>query len=229
MPEFTPKLTSEQIEEARKKILKIRFEQYHVKIDGVWRESKRVRNADDGEPCVVCGWYNSQSRICCIDDKRCKTLGRKMNLCLGEDPFTNSRQHRIGIHEVEKNDWRYDRHYSYECTFCKKLIRKEKMSESVIDERFYSDEPPKAKARRKITGALRHEVFTRDEYRCLECGRTNKNGVLHVDHIIPVASGGLTILSNLQTLCSICNHAKWKREWKSGLRTKNEEPELLMD
>lgn len=50
MTKITPKLTSEQIEETKKKILEIRFEQYHIKIDGVWRESKRIRNKDDGEP-----------------------------------------------------------------------------------------------------------------------------------------------------------------------------------
>ena len=81
--------------------------------------------------------------------------------------------------------------------------------------------------RKEVGGKLRHEVFFRDGYRCLECGRTNQDNVLHADHIKPVSKGGLTTLENLQTLCSICNHAKWAREWKAGERTKESEPELF--
>ncbi len=44
----------------------------------------------------------------------------------------------------------------------------------------------------------------RDGYRCRRCGSTD---YLQVDHIIPVAKGGRTILSNLWTLCDLC-HSK---------------------
>lgn len=68
-----------------------------------------------------------------------------------------------------------------------------------------------------VPGKLRHEVFKRDGYRCLECGATNKETRLHVDHIIPVSKGGLNDLNNLQTLCAECNMAKGTRTWRGGM------------
>ncbi len=74
----------------------------------------------------------------------------------------------------------------------------------------------KPKKRDPIESRLRHEVFKRDNYKCLECGKTNKNTTLHVDHIIPVAQNGTDELDNLQTLCQACNLAKSNRAFKGG-------------
>ena len=67
----------------------------------------------------------------------------------------------------------------------------------------------KSKPKRKrthIPRGLRHEVFKRDNYTCVECGARKEDGAtLHVDHKIPVSKGGTDELSNLQTLCSDCN------------------------
>ena len=70
--------------------------------------------------------------------------------------------------------------------------------------------------RKSIPRRLRHQVFQRDGYRCRECGATNKQTRLHVDHIKPVAKGGTNDLSNLQTLCEDCNRAKYTDEWVGG-------------
>jgi predicted restriction endonuclease len=67
--------------------------------------------------------------------------------------------------------------------------------------------------RNPIPGVLRHEVFRRDGYRCRECGATNHETSLEVDHIIPVSQGGTDELGNLQTLCTPCNRAKGNRTW----------------
>ena len=72
------------------------------------------------------------------------------------------------------------------------------------------------KVRDPIESRLRHEVFKRDDYRCLECGKTKTETTLHVDHIIPVSQGGTDELENLQTLCQACNLAKTNRAWKAG-------------
>ena len=65
------------------------------------------------------------------------------------------------------------------------------------------------KTKRKRTGVprgMRHEVFKRDNYRCVECGASKDDGAtLHVDHKTPVSKGGTDELDNLQTLCSDCN------------------------
>jgi len=65
--------------------------------------------------------------------------------------------------------------------------------------------------RSSFTKSIRHEVFKKDKYHCIECGATNKKAVLHIDHIIPVSKGGTDELDNLQTLCESCNLAKKNR------------------
>ena len=67
--------------------------------------------------------------------------------------------------------------------------------------------------RQPIPGYLRHEVFKRDNYKCVECGATNKETTLEIDHIIPVAKGGTNDINNLQTLCRECNRAKNATFW----------------
>ncbi len=65
--------------------------------------------------------------------------------------------------------------------------------------------------RTPLTKSIRHEVFKKDNYKCVECGITKKETSLHVDHIIPVSRGGTDELSNLQTLCKVCNLSKANR------------------
>lgn len=67
-----------------------------------------------------------------------------------------------------------------------------------------------------IPAKLRHEVFKRDNYRCRECGATNKETTLEIDYIVPVSKGGTNHISNLQTLCKKCNRAKYTRTWVGG-------------
>lgn len=60
--------------------------------------------------------------------------------------------------------------------------------------------------KRTISLSLRYKVLHRDKSRCQKCGRTPNDGIkLHIDHIIPHSKNGLTVLSNLRTLCSKCN------------------------
>ncbi len=67
----------------------------------------------------------------------------------------------------------------------------------------------KAYQRSLMTDSLRYDIMKRDNFRCVLCGRTAREGVkLHVDHILPVAKGGLTVPDNLRTLCDQCNLGK---------------------
>ena len=60
----------------------------------------------------------------------------------------------------------------------------------------------------KIPPEVRQFVLNRDKFQCCSCGSREN---LEVDHIIPLAKGGANDLSNLQTLCSVCNRRKSDR------------------
>jgi hypothetical protein len=70
-----------------------------------------------------------------------------------------------------------------------------------------------AEQRIKVMPALRWQVFQRDNWRCVACGRTAQDGIiLHVDHIVPRSKGGADALDNYQTLCDLCNLGKSNRD-----------------
>lgn len=67
--------------------------------------------------------------------------------------------------------------------------------------------------RREVLGAKRatiqHALERRDGLRCRCCGAALDRGrMVHVDHVLPVAMGGASDLSNYQLLCSECNQGK---------------------
>ena len=81
---------------------------------------------------------------------------------------------------------------------------------------FSSSSHKQKRKRQFISKGIRHEVFQRDNYRCLECGATPDISPLEIDHIIPVSRGGTDEMSNLQTLCYTCNREKSDLIFKGG-------------
>jgi len=70
-----------------------------------------------------------------------------------------------------------------------------------------------AEQRIKVMPAMRWQVFQRDKWKCVSCGRSAANDViLHVDHIVPRSKGGKHDLDNYQTLCHICNIGKSNKD-----------------
>ena len=60
-----------------------------------------------------------------------------------------------------------------------------------------------------FTSEQREEIFRRDGYKCVICGRGRDSGYeIHADHIKPKSLGGKSDISNGQTLCSIHNLRK---------------------
>jgi len=45
--------------------------------------------------------------------------------------------------------------------------------------------------RKELSKSIRFEIFKRDSFKCQYCGRMAPEVVLHVDHIKPVAEGGI--------------------------------------
>lgn len=69
---------------------------------------------------------------------------------------------------------------------------------------IYRYEPEKVKKRKLLDFSLKikEQIFKRDNYKCVVCGRGPKDGVeICADHIIPLDKGGTNTLENGQTLC----------------------------
>ena len=62
--------------------------------------------------------------------------------------------------------------------------------------------------RGRVSNKMRFSIYQRDGYRCCICGRGQKNNLLEIDHIKPIAKGGKSTYDNLQTLCQRCNQNK---------------------
>lgn len=60
-----------------------------------------------------------------------------------------------------------------------------------------------------FTARQKEEIFRRDGYKCVVCGRGVKDGIeIHADHIKPRDLGGESIIENGQTLCAQHNFKK---------------------
>lgn len=64
------------------------------------------------------------------------------------------------------------------------------------------------KARAEIPQGLRFNVFRRDNFTCRYCGKQSPEIVLHLDHVKPVAEGGVDTEENFVTSCVDCNQGK---------------------
>ena len=83
----------------------------------------------------------------------------------------------------------------------------ESVSRSHLDKKTYSKLA--AVERGEVSDSMRYNILSRDNFTCVICGASSKQGVtLHVDHIIPIAKGGKSVPSNLRTLCERCNIGK---------------------
>jgi hypothetical protein len=58
---------------------------------------------------------------------------------------------------------------------------------------------------RSIPERVRHEVWRRDEARCVDC---NSRQRLEFDHIIPISKGGSNTARNIELRCETCNRRK---------------------
>lgn len=73
----------------------------------------------------------------------------------------------------------------------------------------------------RVMPALRWQVFQRDNWKCLSCGRDSSDGIiLHIDHIVPRSKGGKDHIENYQTLCNICNIGKSNKD-QTDLRNRD--------
>ena len=64
-----------------------------------------------------------------------------------------------------------------------------------------------------IPASLRRRVLQRARGRCEYCGlsQLGQAATFHIDHILPQAAGGITVLSNLALACVYCSLRKGAR------------------
>lgn len=59
--------------------------------------------------------------------------------------------------------------------------------------------------KRRVSKTLRQRVYDRDGNMCVKCGCKDN---LTIDHITPIRNGGISVESNMQTMCFNCNQNK---------------------
>ena len=81
-----------------------------------------------------------------------------------------------------------------------------------MDTHYKRGVPPQIKRRERATLRKQYTQWYSalvEQYgeQCLNCADTDN---LAIDHILPIAKGGLSQFDNLQLLCAECNRIKWK-------------------
>lgn len=69
----------------------------------------------------------------------------------------------------------------------------------------FGDNLTEDRQRTQIPQSIRHEVWRRDQGKCIMCGSQIN---LEFDHIIPFSKGGSNTARNIQILCEKCNRKK---------------------
>ena len=79
---------------------------------------------------------------------------------------------------------------------------------------------------RSITSRLRQAVVERAHNRCEYCGlvQEGQEATFHIDHVVPIAAGGQTVLENLALACVSCSLRKGAREVALDRITNKEVP-----
>lgn len=102
----------------------------------------------------------------------------------------------------------------------------ESVSRSHLDRDTYKN--LSAVERGEVSDSLRYDILNRDNFTCVLCGASARQGArLHIDHIIPIAKGGKSIPSNLRTLCERCNVGKSDKIEGSAQTTKSEKDDQI--
>jgi 5-methylcytosine-specific restriction endonuclease McrA len=79
----------------------------------------------------------------------------------------------------------------------------------LVEDRWATVLAMQSQRRAELAVGLRFDVFNRDGFRCVYCGRSASDGVtLEADHRIARANGGTDDLDNLVTSCRDCNRGK---------------------
>lgn len=163
-------------------------EQYQIAKHNIWEEEFQVDYAALNIPEKIYKWHEER-------------LFRKHELSLVincEFKVTMSYTSPKGQVHLTKSDT-FDFQDLFVCF--------ESVSRAHLDKKTHSRLT--AVERGEVSDSLRYDILQRDNFTCVICGASSRQGArLHVDHIIPVSKGGKSTPTNLRTLCERCNIGK---------------------
>lgn len=81
--------------------------------------------------------------------------------------------------------------------------------------------------RGRMRRAVKDDVLRRDNYTCQFCWQRSEGGKLTIDHLIPIARGGLDEPTNYVACCEACNQRKADMPLEKFARTVNVQVEEL--
>ena len=68
------------------------------------------------------------------------------------------------------------------------------------------------KSQRVVSGAVQQQIWHRDGYQCMFCGKKIPQVQLTVDHFVPLEKGGANDPSNYLSCCRACNKHKGNQD-----------------
>ncbi|MGI6701138.1 MAG: homing endonuclease associated repeat-containing protein [Christensenellales bacterium] len=168
-----------------------------------------------------------KSWFCCLEKAELKMSRSLLNIsdedlfeeiervwvCIGKQPsyaqMRDSSKYSVGTYEKRFGGWRAS--LESFINYINSIDENSQEATDKTDVKFDNQH----KTSRTINLRLRFLIFSRDNFKCCACGASpakDPSVELHIDHIIPWAKGGETVIDNLQTLCSKCNLGKGDME-----------------
>lgn len=188
---------------AKKSVFELRFGSWvkALKIAGVNVASSQSRYSDENlfeNLLNVWTYYGRQPYITEMNISPSKINGSTYS-----NRFGNWRKALESFVKRMNRSESEDKQISKENEIVKNSIKEEIRKQSI-----------KPEDRRSIGLGLRYKVLSRDNFKCVRCGRSpaTSHGVeLHVDHKLPFSMRGKTTFENLETKCKECNLGKSNR------------------
>jgi 5-methylcytosine-specific restriction endonuclease McrA len=183
----------QNIEEYAKYIEQVRenraeFEEYQQKIDELLKEE--CSNDFDSLEITPDDYYKRETRI--FNELKLKPV---IDCAYGVRMSYSSPSGRVNLYKTDL--FNFDDMFA--CF--------ESVSRSYLDRDTYKK--LSAVERGEVSDSLRYDILNRDNFTCVLCGASARQGArLHVDHIIPISKGGKSTFDNLRTLCERCNVGK---------------------
>lgn len=119
---------------------------------------------------------------------------------LGRQPFYSEIRKPLSKYSIDT----YTRRFGGWMKACEAFVKYKKN-----DPKFEKNLRQKSHVQpRTVNEKIRLQIFKRDNYACVICGKSPANyrgTILHLDHKVPFSKGGDNSLKNLRTLCSKCN------------------------